>query len=1354
MIRFIIVGIFTVTCLTAFSQEKGKYFIRNFTPKEYKGHVQNWSIVQNSNGLIYVGNQNGVLEYDGVNWNTIVLPNNSTVRSLAINKGDTIFVGAVDEFGYLFPDANGLLHYNSYKPIIPDSIQHIGEVWCTNVIQGKPYFMTDNNLFRVEGENIHVWKPEGISFFLSMPIGDTLFIQDFESGFKYLENDTLKLIKNGEILSEAAVHSAHYLRDTLIIMTNPYYGAFLYDVKTGEFFNYGAPAVEYLVENKNYTSIRINDNYYAYGTTRGGVLITDEFGKVIDKFDKLSGLQNEAVYSMYYSKNNDLWLGLDDGVSMIEYNSPITYWDPGSGLKGTPQDITRFNNKIYVATGYGVYYLKNCPNINSCSFNEPIEIQDIKEQTWQFLHFQSDSSEKLLIATTLGIYEIKDTIAEIIYERETSYCLTQSEKRKKRIWIGFRDGIGAIDFDEENNSWIPISLNVEIKNQIRSIVEDDDGNLWLEALYKGVFKVENPDDIHHVNITHYDTTKGLGYDIEYRCYKFGSNILVTNKNGIFRHNTSTDRFEPFSFTDSIHENNGATLLAFDIDSNICIHGKMYLKYLQNGLYDIITTPFLRIPDLTTEALYIEDTGIVWIGNYDGLFRLDLNKKKKYNEPFYSLIRKITVKGDSVVYWGNPLSNYLESKPVFNFKLNEFTFEYAAVFFEAQEEITYSYILEGYNEDWSHWNKETRKGYTNLREGQYKFKVKAKNVYNLESEPAIFEFQISPPFYRTLLAYIIYVVLILILFRVIIMLRTRRLIQEKKNLERIVRERTSEIMQQKEEIQAQAENLQIANKSITEKNSLLEKQKNEILRQAQELLNKNIELEKLSVIARETDNGVSVFDQHGNLEWFNEGFSRMYGYLFDEFKKERGNNLLDYSHNKNIKDDFEKCVKEQKTIIYEFFTLTKKEEGIWAQTTLTPIVNDKGETIKLIAIDANITKIKDAERQILYQKEEIEQKSKQLEFINRELEKLSIVASETDNAIIIMDPKGNIEWINEGFTRMYGYTLDQLITERDRNIIGASTSLNIKDLIQVWFGDKKPINYESLNTTKSGKKVWAQTTLTPITDTKGKIKMLVAIDTDITQLKQAEEEIEKQRDELQIANATKDKFFSIIAHDLRGPFSNFVSLIRIIIESFDQFEKEQLKNYIREIQNSAQSTYNLLENLLDWSRSQKGDIKFNPVKVDVNQVIIENIELLHNIAEKKKITIKYEPVNDVFALVDQEMLKTVIRNLISNAIKFTYQEGEIEVNVGEGRIYHLISVKDNGMGIKKDDLNKLFRIDIHHTTTGTKKEKGTGLGLILCKEFVERNGGKIWVESEVGNLQDGKSGGTKFEFTIPIYKIKK
>lgn len=1330
-----------------FGQERGKPFIRNYTTKEYKGDFQNWAILQNSKGIIYVGNQEGVLEFDGVHWRKIPMPNQSGVRSLAINSGDTIFVGAFDEFGYISAEANGKLNYSSYIPLLADSIGFLGDIWTTEFLNGEAYFQTDEYIFRIKGDELTCWEPDSIGFFMLLNVNDTMFIQDAYTGLKYVDGDSLKFIKNGDRVSGIMLHSMHELRDSMYIFANSTYGAVLYDKKLGEFYRYGAKSAKFMRNNISYISHQINDTTFAFGTSRKGIIVIDKFGEILNRFDKSMGMQSETVYDLHYSDQGVLLAGLDDGISKIEFQSSVAFWDNANGLHGAVLDVKHYNDKFYVATNYGTFYLESCMDLHACYLDQFIELEGVKAQSWKFVEFKGADFKKLLMISTDGLYIIEDTSAtRILNIGIAGYNIVQSKKIKNKIWTTDAEGIKLATFDSEKNEWSSTDYLFNLRDQMRSLVEDDEGNIWVGANLKGVYKIIHPFDEERMQIVFYDTTSGLKQDIEYMVYEYEGKILVSNKNGIFEYNKKLDKFVAFKLGND-YKAERSNILAFDKDGGICVEGRVYYKKISEGDYERIAAPFSRVPDILTELLHIDDSGKIWIGNNDGLFQVDINKDRSYDQDFYTLIRKVSIKHDSAIFYGAAQSEFPKFKPEVKYDFNDIIIEFAAPFFENEEKLFYQYKLDGFDEEWSQWSKDTKKEYTYLREGSYLFKVKAQNQYGNESNIAYFAFNISPPWYRTLIAYLSYFVIFILLVRLFLLLRTRQLIHEKRNLEKIVLERTTEILQQKEEILAQAENLRAANENIVDQNTQLENQKKEILRQAEELLQNNIELEKLSLIARETDNAVSVFDNSGKLEWFNEGFTRMYGYTFDEFVEERGRSLVEYSRNQNIKTDIQECIENKKTIIYEFFTLTKTDEGIWAQTTLTPIVDENGVTSKLVAIDANITKIKDAERQILYQKEEIEQKSKQLERINKELEKLSIVASETDNAIMLMDPKGNIEWINDGFNRMYGYTYEQLIEEKDRNIIGASTSLNIKDLIQVWFGDKEPIIYESLNTTKEGKKIWAQTTLTPIIDVNGEIKMLIAIDTDITKLKAAEEEIEKQRDELEIANATKDKFFSIIAHDLRGPFSNFVTLTKIISDSFDQFDSNQLKNYMSEIQNSAQSTYNLLENLLDWSRSQKGNIKFDPVKTDVNQIVLENIELLNNIAAKKEIDLIYNSVDNILAIADTEMLKTVIRNLISNAIKFTKAKGTIEINLKEGKTYHTVSVKDNGIGIKKEDINKLFRIDIHHTTIGTKKEKGTGLGLILCKEFVERNGGKIWVESEIGQ-------GTKFEFTVPIYKIKK
>ncbi len=243
------------------------------------------------------------------------------------------------------------------------------------------------------------------------------------------------------------------------------------------------------------------------------------------------------------------------------------------------------------------------------------------------------------------------------------------------------------------------------------------------------------------------------------------------------------------------------------------------------------------------------------------------------------------------------------------------------------------------------------------------------------------------------------------------------------------------------------------------------------------------------------------------------------------------------------------------------------------------------------------------------------------------------------------------------------------------------------------------------------------------------------------IKKQKDKLEKQRQQLTELNATKDKFFSIIAHDLRSPLSTIISFFDFLNSQLDDLDKEEMIGLIQNIHNSTNSLLKLLDNLLQWSSAQTGRIVCEPKKFDLAQVAKANIDFSRMNAERKKIKLFSEIKEKTFVFADENMITTVIRNLISNSLKFTKEEGSVSITAKDTGKFIEVSVIDTGVGIKKESIKKLFRIDVKHTTIGTFQEKGSGLGLILCKEFIENNGGKIRVESEPGK-------GTTIKFTLP------
>jgi signal transduction histidine kinase len=255
------------------------------------------------------------------------------------------------------------------------------------------------------------------------------------------------------------------------------------------------------------------------------------------------------------------------------------------------------------------------------------------------------------------------------------------------------------------------------------------------------------------------------------------------------------------------------------------------------------------------------------------------------------------------------------------------------------------------------------------------------------------------------------------------------------------------------------------------------------------------------------------------------------------------------------------------------------------------------------------------------------------------------------------------------------------------------------------------------------------------------KGLIVVHQDISKRKQAEEVIKQKNEELVKLNSEKDKFFSIIAHDLKSPFQGLIGYSEILTKEYNSLSEEEKINFINSISELSKSSYKLLQNLLDWSRLQTGNMIFTPEKFNVLLEFYHTLSLKKQTAQNKAIEFNYEIDDSIYIYADKNMLLTVIRNLISNAIKFTNKGGKITLRVIKMNKTIEFSVCDNGVGIQKDRLDKIFSIDNNKSSKGTANEAGTGLGLMLCEELVEKHNGKIWCESIAGT-------GSKFFFTIP------
>jgi len=369
--------------------------------------------------------------------------------------------------------------------------------------------------------------------------------------------------------------------------------------------------------------------------------------------------------------------------------------------------------------------------------------------------------------------------------------------------------------------------------------------------------------------------------------------------------------------------------------------------------------------------------------------------------------------------------------------------------------------------------------------------------------------------------------------------------------------------------------------------------------------------------------------------------------------------------------------------------------------------------------------------------------KQIEgFITWDDEKFKQLIKNSFDMIVLLDSNGIQHYVSESCERILGYKPEELvnISVIEKMIHPEDQEVTIAGLYDI-IENSKNGGTQYRHRHKNGSWVYLEAFGTnqinnPL------IKYVVLNVRDITDRKIAEKELEESKVRLSEANITKDRFFSIIGHDLRSPFSSIIGISELLIEQIKEKDYDGIEKYAGLIHDSSKRAMNLLTNLLEWSRAQTGKIKFNPEYFEFVTTINEVVALYIDSAEQKSIYLSKNLPHDIPVVADKAMLKTILRNLISNAIKFTNSGGEIIIGAEQNEKELIVSVTDNGVGIKKEHIDKLFRIDYNYSTLGTNNEKGTGLGLLLCKEFIEMHGGKIWAESN-------QTKGCKFNFSIPF-----
>jgi signal transduction histidine kinase len=783
-------------------QDKGVYFHRQYSSSEYNGHTQNWAVTEDANGLVYIGNGNGLLEYDGVDWRMIEVAGGQVALSLALGHNDQIYVGSVNDFGVIRPDSLARPVFNSMTDKVPEELLDFEDVWETKAYSGGVLSRTRDAVFHVEyDDSLTVIRPEE-RFERMHRIGDEIYIVDLGEGLMKLENMQFNLVPDGEQFMDLSVwYMAERPDGTIFIATRN--GTYLFDGESIEPFETEIAPI--LTDQNVYHATDIEGKGYAFATIRGGVYVTDYDGNVTDVIDSSYLTTNQSTY-VYSDRMNNLWVATTNGLNRVEISNPLTYFDQTTGLVSGITDIARHEGKIFVASSSDVQYMQ-----------EGSDEKDIP----RFVTIPSDitgfnlleSTEYGLLASTLnGLVEVSENgIAAISPELE-GIVVSQSAQNPETVLLGHRDGVALYEYTDGEWSF---SSSVEgVNEQVYTLEQGVDGVIWAGTEFQGLIRIDLRDSI---QVDRFDTEEHFNSGSA-RVYQVYGEVFISTETGIYQPSILWNEEQPFipDVTTLLMEDPSPTGTmeiekAPDGGYWVVTDGATgFSPTLENPLVNLSEGALARVASDGVKSILPGENGILWVVSESGLIRYDSNFDYPGNIPFDALVRG-ALQNDEPVFGGMKDSTLAQLQLLY--EQNDMRFLFGTNFIEDENQTRYQVRLSGLDDDWSNWTSESFKDYTNIPHGDYTVEVRARNTYGQISSTGAYTFTILPPWWFSWWAYAGYFLLFAGFVFTIDRFQRKRLIKKERE-----RSREKEL-EQAREIEIAYENLKAAKEQLVQQEKL-------------------------------------------------------------------------------------------------------------------------------------------------------------------------------------------------------------------------------------------------------------------------------------------------------------------------------------------------------------------------------------------------------------------------------------------------------------------------------------------------------------------------------------------------------
>ncbi|CAM3643567.1 triple tyrosine motif-containing protein [Mucilaginibacter galii] len=866
----------------------GVPYIQNYPKSTYGSGNQNWSVTQDKNGIMYYGNAEGLLVYDGRYWQQYTMPHRQIVRSVAADNNGRIYTGSFGEFGY-WAYQNNKLKFTSLTSLIPAKYALTDEIWKIYIDGNRVIFQSFSTIYIYQNGKITAVR-SGSSYLFLHKCGKRFFAEVLNTGLYELIGEKLVALPGSDKIH--GILSILPYKDNELLIGTMKDGLYTYNGSTFTPFN--TPANAFLKTYQLNNGVRVLNKYYAYGTILNGLVIIDEEGKVIQQINKTSGLQNNTVLSLYADNNENLWAGLDNGIDRIELNSPLYFYFDKTGKFGTVYSSIIHNGNIYLGTNQGLFYSKWFDGNNAFNFQM---IPNSQGQVWDL----SLVNNQLLCGHNNGTFRVTDDHIEKISTLNGGWTIKPLNSAPQYLIQGTYNGLALFDKDASGN-WKEFTRIAGFTEPSRHIEQDSKGDIWVSHAYKGLNKLTLSADFTHVTAKKsFDEKNGLPGNYNINVFNLENKIVFSSDSGFYTYDELSNRFTKYevlnkklgSFATSNKIINAGNHTYWFINHgkvalvNFSQPGQLPVNYARFSMLDGRMVQYYENISRISNSIYLIsiDDGFVI---YDTAENPQNSVKHKLPQVLIRRIDDITDKYITISENGSGT----QELQIPNSR-NSIRISYALPYYR-QSQIRFQYYLEGYSKQWSDWSMATQKDFTNLSSGSYQFKVRAKIDNSSVTAITIFNFEILPPWYASKWAWVLYMVLAAVVLYIGKILYEQKLKIDHQIIADRLKLKQEELLKK----EAEASEKQIALLQTEKLQAELDAKNRELSNSALTLAYKNELLQKLS------DELLKIKDENGKKLPADQ-ISKVQKVITEGMNDERDWNLFEKSFNEAHENFFKK-----------------------------------------------------------------------------------------------------------------------------------------------------------------------------------------------------------------------------------------------------------------------------------------------------------------------------------------------------------------------------------------------------------------------------------------------------------------